>query len=81
MSRSDLSFQYLFLGSKQHAFIARYVIRSACAILNLGGEVLRVAAPPPARAGNRRFRPLRALRAHTKAPYKMDFYREDAKGA
>ena len=30
----------------------------------------------PARAGNRRFRPLSALRAHTNAPYKMDFHRK-----
>ena len=29
----------------------------------------------PARAGNRRFRLLSALRTHTKAPYKMDFHR------
>jgi hypothetical protein len=29
-----------------------------------------------ARAGNRRFGPLSALRAHTKAPYKMDFHRK-----
>jgi hypothetical protein len=27
-------------------------------------------------AGNRRFRCLSALRAHTKAPYKMDFHRK-----
>ena len=32
-----------------------------------------------ARAGNRRFRVLSALRAHTKAPYKMIHY-ENAKG-
>jgi hypothetical protein len=30
----------------------------------------------PARAGNRRFCCLSALRAHTKTPYKMDFHRE-----
>jgi len=30
----------------------------------------------PARAGNRRFRLLSALRAHTKAPYKIDFHRK-----
>jgi hypothetical protein len=30
----------------------------------------------PARAGNRRFWWLSALRAQTKAPYKMDFHRE-----
>jgi hypothetical protein len=29
-----------------------------------------------ARAGNRRFRRLSALRAHTKAPYEMDVHRE-----
>ena len=29
-----------------------------------------------ARAGSHRFRPLGALRAHTKAPYRMDFHRE-----
>jgi hypothetical protein len=29
-----------------------------------------------ARAGNRHFRPLSALRAHTKAPYKTDLHRE-----
>ena len=29
-----------------------------------------------ARAGNRRFWCLSALRAHTKAPYKMDFHRK-----
>ena len=29
-----------------------------------------------ARAGNRRFRPLSALRAHTKAPYKTDLHRK-----
>ena len=37
-----------------------------------------------ARAGNRRFWRLSALRAHTKAPYKMYFYRKmlrNAKGA
>jgi hypothetical protein len=37
-----------------------------------------------ARAKNRRFSPLSALRAHTKAPYKMDFHRKtlrNAKGA
>jgi hypothetical protein len=31
---------------------------------------------PSARAGNRRFRSLSALRAHTKAPYKIDFHRK-----
>ena len=37
-----------------------------------------------ARAGNRRFRRLSALRAHTKAPYKRDLHRKtlrNAKGA
>jgi hypothetical protein len=37
-----------------------------------------------ARAGNRRFGRLSALRAHTKAPYKMYFHRKtlrNAKGA
>jgi hypothetical protein len=37
-----------------------------------------------ARAGNRRKGLLSALRAHTKAPYKMDFHRKklmNAKGA
>ena len=39
---------------------------------------------PTARAGNRRFGRLSALRAHTKAPYKMNFHRKtprNAKGA
>jgi hypothetical protein len=31
---------------------------------------------PTARAGNRHFGPLSTLRAHTKAPYKMDFHRK-----
>ena len=30
----------------------------------------------PGGAGNRRFRPLGALRAHKKAPYKMEFHRK-----
>jgi hypothetical protein len=34
------------------------------------------AAPLTARAGNCRFGPLSALRAHTKAPYKMGFHRK-----
>ena len=41
-------------------------------------------ASTTARAGNRRFWLLSALRAHTKAPYKIDFHRKtlrDAKGA
>jgi hypothetical protein len=41
-------------------------------------------AAAAARAENRRFSPLSALRAHTKAPYKMDFHRKtlrSAKGA
>ena len=32
--------------------------------------------PLPARAGNRRFGPLSALRGRTKAPYKIDLLRE-----
>jgi hypothetical protein len=31
---------------------------------------------PSDRAGNRRFGPLSALRAHTKAPYKIDYHRK-----
>ena len=31
---------------------------------------------PTARAGNRRFGPLSAVRAHTKAPYKIDFHKK-----
>jgi hypothetical protein len=36
---------------------------------------------PTARAGNRRFWLLSALRAHTKAPYKMDFHRKMQRNA
>jgi hypothetical protein len=35
----------------------------------------------PARDGNRRFWWLSALRAHTKAPYKMDFHRKTLRNA
>jgi hypothetical protein len=41
-------------------------------------------APASARAGNRRFSCLSALRAHTKVPYKTDLHRKtlrNAKGA
>ncbi len=50
---------------------------SPCVVPSAGGEGedLRHGALP-ARAGNRRFRSLSALRAHTKAPYKMDFHRK-----
>jgi hypothetical protein len=39
----------------------------------------RVPIQEPARAGNRCYECLSALRAHTKAPYKMDFHRKNAK--
>ena len=39
------------------------------------------AREPAARAENRRFWLLSALRAHTKTPYKTDLHRKDAKGA
>jgi hypothetical protein len=35
-----------------------------------------IGSAPTARAGNRRFWSLSALRAHTKAPYKTDLYRK-----
>jgi hypothetical protein len=41
-----------------------------------GSGDLRGGAASPAWVGNRRFRCLSALRAHTKTPYKMDFYRK-----
>jgi hypothetical protein len=49
-----------------------------------GASATRRSTVLTARAGNRRFKCLSALRAHTKAPYKMDFHRKtlrNAKGA
>ena len=42
----------------------------------VASTVVRKTASSSARAGNRRFRLLSALRAHTKAPYKTDLPRK-----
>jgi hypothetical protein len=43
------------------------------------GAAISANSSGSARAGSRHFSPLSALRAHTKAPYKMDFHKKKQK--
>jgi hypothetical protein len=49
---------------------------TSCGTCTMTSYAVDTRSQRTARAGNRRFGPLSALRAHTKAPYKMDFNRK-----